>query len=270
MGSPPVLRELLPLAAPREAGPAAELGTLSRSVRSRLRRRGHIGHLISDVVDTLNSLYGPARAKSTSPPSASQSASLEHIRSVIERAGPPTCSAAAAFTVLRGSRPGYVQEPEERAIYQEGNVALPAPGPRCQPAEWLTGEARKMWVDWRQRLMRIEDLGESPSIRPFSDFALIRDPLVCATVAGQLVDAGEAAAGPEGPRAVGIFFARKAPGQLRPIIDAWLVNPRFVDPCRGLLFIPGSWQSLRAPEGGHLRVAQLDVDSAFYCIDHPP
>ncbi|CAK0861612.1 unnamed protein product, partial [Prorocentrum cordatum] len=178
--------------------PAAELGGVPRSVRSRLRRRGHVHTLAGDVVDTLNSLCG-----------------------------------------LCGARPGYVQEPEQRATYQEGNVALP-------------------------------DLGDAPSIRPCSDPALVSDPVAYAKFVGDPVDAGAAACGPKGPHTVGIFLVRKTSGQLRPIIDARLVNSRFVDPHHTVLATQGSWQSLETPEGGLLHVAQLDVDSAFYRIDLPP
>ncbi|CAK0852624.1 unnamed protein product, partial [Prorocentrum cordatum] len=116
-------------------GPAG----LSRSVRSRARRRLHVANWIADAAESFNALHGHGGARDHFSASAGKQRSLEFTQSIIEQAGPPPCSPAAAHAELRGHQPGYDTEPELPAQYQREIPPLPGPGARCDPSDVLRG-----------------------------------------------------------------------------------------------------------------------------------
>ena len=212
-------RELLPLsgfAAARSCdGPAG----LSRAVRSRVRRRLHVDNWIADAAESLNALYGHGGAREEFCLSAGQQRSLEFMQSVIEQAGPPPCTPAAAHQELCGSQPGYLAEPEPPAQYQREILSLPGPGARCDPSDVLLHSGRKLMADRQCYAQFILDLYTSGLIR----------------------------VGAKRSATVGVFCVWKSGRErLRLIFDTRLVNARFttliVPSCpvqrRGLPYAP--------------------------------
>ncbi|CAK0816861.1 unnamed protein product, partial [Prorocentrum cordatum] len=146
--------QLLPLsgfaAARADGGPAG----LSRAARSRVRRRVHVANWVGDAAESLNSLYGHGGAREYFSVPAGQQRSLEFMQSIIEQAGPPPCSPAAAHQELCGHQPGYATEPEQPAQYQREILSLPGPGARCDPSDVLRGLEHDQWVHWERHLLR--------------------------------------------------------------------------------------------------------------------
>ena len=152
--------------------------SLSRSVRSRVRRRLHGDAWCNAAVDSLNMLYGSKRVDSEiHSASSAQFQGVERIRADIASFGAPPCSAAEAFFELCGQRAGY-EEPVSRATFQRDLVSLPSCGGLIAGEDCLTGQAAKIWKDWKQEIWLPVDTRDPslPSVEPFSDPALVRRP----------------------------------------------------------------------------------------------
>ena len=139
-----VARELLPLPCPYPGAllPADRPGQ-RRGASCRIRSEAAQQVWCNKAVDVLNGLgrSGPFNAF-THRPSAGQLASLEHVVSVVQAAGRPSCTPAEAHRELCGARAGY-EGPAQRARYQRDLVSLPEEGGLVDGAQCLTGEARE-------------------------------------------------------------------------------------------------------------------------------
>ena len=152
-----VLRELLPCPRIFLTKEDNGISLLSRSVRSRVRRRLHGDAWCNAAVDSLNKLYGSKRVDSEIH--VASSAQLQvgaRIRADIASFGTPPCSAAEAFRELCGQRPGsYNTGAAGPAPYQREGLSLPAAGGTCTNVEGLlSGRDLTSWRGWRQHMLR--------------------------------------------------------------------------------------------------------------------
>ena len=104
----------------------ADLSSVSRTVRSRVRRAVGWKHWANEGVSVLNELSSPG----VPPPrttSAAQRSALHLIESAYQSVGaPPSTTPAAAFSELCGARPGYAADVlKGRVNYRPGQTALP-------------------------------------------------------------------------------------------------------------------------------------------------
>ncbi|CAK0789220.1 unnamed protein product, partial [Prorocentrum cordatum] len=173
---------------------------------------------------------------------------LEHVRRVVEDAGPPpACTAAAAHRELCGPGHGYVFEPEHIASYDRSLVSLPKGGALVDGSRILGGsQAPKPHYD-----------GKFRSRSTYAQFV------------GDLLDAGVVSLKQQRGETVGAFFVHKSNGMQRLIIDPRRVNDLFEAPAHTVLPTAGAWSALEVPMDQELHLAQADVDNAFYRIGLP-
>ncbi|CAK0822951.1 unnamed protein product, partial [Prorocentrum cordatum] len=262
-------RELLPLtgfAAARSAdGPAG----LSRSVRSRVRRRLHVANWIADAAESLNAMCGHGGARDHFSVSAGQQRSLEYAQSIIEQAGPPPCSPAAARAELRGRRPGCDAEPEHPAQCQREILSLPGPGARCDPSDVMCCLEHDQWVHWERHLSRRTPAPDC-DIKLHNDRNLMADRRCYTQFILDLYTSGLIRVGAKRSAAVGVFCVWKSGRQrLRLIFDARRVNARSHEPDHSQLPSAAAWAALRTEPTSSLHMAQADVDNAFYRVKLP-
>ncbi|CAK0895683.1 unnamed protein product, partial [Prorocentrum cordatum] len=212
-------RELLPLsgfaAARTDGGPAG----LSRSARSRVRRRARVTNWVADAAESLNALRGHGGAREHFSVSAGQQRSLEFMQSIIEQAGPPPCSPAAAHQELCGHQPGYVTEPEQPAQHQREILSLPGLGARCDPSDVLRGLDHDQWAHWERHLLRRTPAPDN-EIRLHNDRNIMADRRRCAQFILDLYTSGLVRVGAKRSATVGVFCAWKSGRErLRLIFD---------------------------------------------------
>ncbi|CAK0837725.1 unnamed protein product, partial [Prorocentrum cordatum] len=242
---------------------------LSRSVRSRVRRRMHVANWIADAAESLNALHGHGGARDHFSASAGQHRSLEFMQSIIEQAGPPPCSPAAAHVELRGHQPGYVTQPEQPAQYQREILSLPGPGARCDPSDVLRGLEHDQWVHWERHVLRRTPAPDK-EIKLHNDRILMADRRRYAQFILDLHTSGLVRVGAKRSATVGVFCAWKSGRErLRLIFDTRRVNARFHDPDHTQLPGAAAWAALRTDSFSPLSMAQADVDNAFYRVKLP-
>ncbi|CAK0839371.1 unnamed protein product, partial [Prorocentrum cordatum] len=240
----------------------------SRAARSRLRKKEHLHAWTQEVLVSINELYGHGSLPADGKSSLAQECGLEHVRRVVEDAGPPpACTAAAAHRELCGPGHGYVFEPEHIASYDRSLVSLPKGGGLADGSRILEGEALQQWVGWRQLLKRQPE-GGSQAPKPHYD-GKFRSRSTRAQFVGDLLDAGAVSLTQQREETVGAFFVHKSNGMQRLIIDPRRVNDLFEAPAHTVLPTAGAWSALEVPMGQELHLAQADVDSAFYRIGLP-
>ncbi|CAK0791906.1 unnamed protein product, partial [Prorocentrum cordatum] len=239
-----------------------------RAARSRLRKKEHLHAWTQEVLVSINELYGHGSLPADGKSSLAQECGLEHVRRVVEDAGPPpACTAAAAHRELCGPGHGYVFEPEHIASYDWSLVSLPKGGGLADGGRILEGEALQQWVGWRQLLKRQPE-GGSQAPKPHYD-GKFRSRSTCAQFVGDLLDAGVVSLTQQREETVGAFFVHKSNGMQRLIIDPRRVNDLFEAPAHTVLPTAGAWSALEVPMDQELHLAQADVDNAFYRIGLP-
>ena len=187
----------------------------------------------------------------------------------IQALGGPPCTAVAALSELCRSTPGYDCSPAKSVVYTEGLVSLPSDALKCDASESLTGHARELWHEWRQRLLRGPDQ-DRELVVPHFDEKLRRSPHHYARFLSEMYSAGMVRFAASRPATVGLFFVEKSGNQLRLILDTRAVNQEFVDPDTTALPSAGVWRGLKIPASENLPLSQVDIEAAFYRIKSPP
>lgn len=177
-------RELLPCLLPVDRPENDAWGGLevSRSVRSRVLRRGQRGMMINDAVSSLNSLYGNNAQPSGT--STAQIACIDRLRGCVGSMGPPPAdtSADTSFVALCGSRAGYDAQPCQSVPLRLEKLSLPPCLDRlADGGDVLVGPMKSTWVDWRSHLLndaKTAKLERSSLglVAPYSDPELLRRP----------------------------------------------------------------------------------------------
>ena len=250
-------RELLPLSAPPVA--AAITSDCCRSVRSRARRHLAVEDWRSDIIHSLNSLYGRGQGLGGTSTSAAQREGLAHIESVIREVGAPTTTPAAAHQELCGARAGYLADPTTHRPFQRGLVSLPALGATARGEDNLSGKALDFWMNWPSKLMRPKSETRL-AVRPYTDQSLIRSRQKYAEFVLDLVQCNLVRFGKARPSTLGIFFVAKA-DKLRLIFDTRKINQEFVAPAYSQLPTTGAWDNLLLKKDQPLCLAQIDVSN---------
>ncbi|CAK0889614.1 unnamed protein product, partial [Prorocentrum cordatum] len=200
---------------------------------------------------------------------AGQQRSLDFTQSIVEQAGPPPCSPAAAHQELCGHQPGYATEPEQPAQYQREILSLPGPGARCDPSDVLRGLEHDQWVHWERHLLRRTPAPDK-EIKLHNDRNLMADRRRYAQFILGLHTSGLVRVGAKRSATVGVFCAWKSGRErLRLIFDKRRVNARFHDPDHSQLPSAAAWAALRTNPSSSLSMAQADVDNAFYRVKLP-
>ena len=199
-----------------------------------------------------------------------QNASVSRILQANVDAGPgPNTSASDAFHDIGAARAGYGSAP--RAGYQRDLVSLPNDGSLAIGADCLNGQAMDVWCSWRRHLLRDKPLQDvSLPKRPFTDFALSRNPGEYAHFVHRLLRLGLVELRSYQPATIGVFFVRKKNGRLRLIFDTRILNSHFVEPAHSCLPSPAAWCDFRLDEQSPLVLSHTDIDNAFYRIRAPP
>ena len=150
-------------------------------------------------------------------------------------------------------------------------MSLPKAGGLVDGTQLLSGQVKDNWEGWQQRLLRDPDESLSqPAVHaPYSDPALVRKPRVYAEFIASLFRAGLICFRPRASATVGIFFVWKKNKMQRMILDTRLLNTCFREPDHTALPTPACYAGMEIPEVGHLWLAQMDVDNAFYRIRLP-
>ncbi|CAK0841243.1 unnamed protein product, partial [Prorocentrum cordatum] len=258
------------------AAQAAEISKLQAKLKgpqtgSKARQGQYAAQWLSEALHAVNSLYGHGAPRRDLQASCAQLAGIDHVREIIQEAGPPPFSGAAAHAELCSHLPGYAEDTVRRASYSEGLVSLPTAGGQCDGADCLTGRARELWVGWQKHLLREGGPPDGPRLRPFSDPKLVHCMKTYSRFVGELLSRGLIDLGERTESTVGIFFVFKSDKRsLRMIADTRVANMRFRPPAYSELPTAGAWSSLVVPEGKSLHLAQMDVDNAFYRIATPP
>ena len=195
-----VARELLPCpvsAFSVNGGSLLEAETLkavSRTVRSRVRRRAGNLQWMESGINTMNELYARPQPVEDAALSSGQCRSLDEIRSAYAQLRAPVCKdSAAALDELCGHRPGYGPTTSKAVPLRRGTpISLPPPDLKfVEGSELLGGADRIAWEDWRHHLLRTpaefraaeEVAGKS---RLHVDKTLTEKPAAYAAFLGQL------------------------------------------------------------------------------------
>ena len=150
-----VAREPLPLPDRfDDIGQYENFRSTTRRRRALARRSAEVSSWNREISCSLNWLYGREACPDFDAPSKVQADGLEHFANEVQRAGHPTCTAAAALRELCGSEPGYDLEPAKAATYRSGSIALPSDTRKCYADSKLTGSGGVM--EW---------MAEAPSAR---------------------------------------------------------------------------------------------------------
>ena len=154
-GTMRVARELLPLPCPYPGVlPPADRPGQRRGASCIIRVEAAQQVWCNEAVGAINGLGRSGSFNAfTHRPLAGQLASLEHVVSVVQAAGRPSCAPAEAHRELCGARAGY-EGPAQRARYQRDLVSLPEEGGLVDGAQCLSGEAREYWCRWQERIMQ--------------------------------------------------------------------------------------------------------------------
>ncbi|CAK0804444.1 unnamed protein product [Prorocentrum cordatum] len=275
-GHAPVAKELLPTMAPFcEAAQfnSDTSGSLSRSVKRRLKVKTHWQAAVNSAVESTNDLRGVGRVESSLGLSRAQRGAHEHISRIFRAVLPPPCAAVEAFKELCGTRAGY-DDADPRVAFQYDLISMPSRGGVADGDEVLTGGPLYHWNNCVKALMRSDqDLSDTSGlpVKPYPDPTLIRDNMMYAKLIADMCSLGLCSLRAHQAATVGIFFARKKNGMQGVILlDTRLVNARFQEAEHAVLPAPGAWASIELQPEDELVFSHMDVECAFYRIRAPP
>ena len=147
-------RDTYPLPVPPKDDMVGTERRVCRAVARRVCRRRQRGHLVSDVVGSLNDLWcgsGSGSAFAHERLSLAQEHVLGRVESAVEAFGPPPpdLSGPGALEALRVSAPdGYGSDAQgARAAYDSSLLSLPAEGTTPTPLEVLWGSGGRQFVE---------------------------------------------------------------------------------------------------------------------------
>ena len=219
-GRSAVPRDLLPCALPYVGDECIADGRVlhvSRSVRSRIRKKMGWRGWLNSAVGTLNELAGHSFEGDPSQKiSLGQKLCLDEMVDVFRGLESPPCmTAAAACDELCGRASVYSDAAEGKAKYKRELLSLPPAGISFAKAEeLLTGSDFEAWTDWRRVILRSpsearEALTKVGDVRPYCDKALISKPREYAKFIGALHERGLISLAAEQPPTVGVFTVPK-------------------------------------------------------------
>ena len=223
----------------------------SRSQRRRLHASGAWQSWANDCVRTINSLDGHAYFGGPQA-SAVQSAALSRIVASFAEVGKPPSgmSAAGAFHELCRETLPYINDSGGPAPYKQGNVSLPAAGPKADLTAVLPAVHCELLMRPDVHMLHDRDrvdalIADSGLRKPFVDPSF-RSPKVYASFLLDLLASGIITFGIYQKPLLGLFFVPKKDGRLRLILDTRICNCFFNPHQRPVYRRPRRWAVLSA------------------------
>ena len=223
-------KDLLPLPCPFPAAyERLHACPSSRSQRRRLHVSGAWQSWANDCVHTINSLDGHAYFGGPQA-SAVQSAALDRIVASFAEVEkpPPGMSAAGAFRELCCETLPYINDSGGPAPYKQGNVSLPAAGPKADLTAVLPVVHRELLMRPDVHMLHDKDrvdslIADSGLKKPFVDPSF-KSPKIYAAFLLELFASGIISFGSYQKPLLGLFFVYKKDGRLRLIFDTRICN----------------------------------------------
>ena len=272
-------RDLFPL--PRFTdGASKPTGVTGRRAQQRLAKRYHVGCVVDECIDGLNTLYSGlpfGRSNNTGRASEAQMQVHEHILNSVVSLGPPgSIDGAEALQQLRAFD-GYGDDQIPCAVksYSPELLSLPAEGSVSIPLDDLLGsDGRDIVGDFiHSRLLCVDEarsLLANNGVRSAYSDPRLRDPKTYKGFIRRLLDADLVELHDEAPQeVVEAFFVGKKDGRLRMVIDCRRANCWFKKPDKVSLCTAEALSRIELEKDSQLYIQTADLKDAFYHFSLP-
>jgi hypothetical protein len=250
---------------------------VSRGVRQRLGRSRRVALEVNESVTALNQLAGFNFA-SNEPCSAAQSASLDHLRSVISSEFPtafPETTKESVSAILGTTHNYGCSDISHLASYDPELLSVPSVGAHpVSSAQHLPDEARNFLVHFAEHLLvSDEEWGAgceaNVPITNYIDPKLNYSKTAYHAFVGTLYKAGLLRWSRSCRGRVGFFFVKKKNGSIRLVIDCRAVNRCFRRCPHVPLGTGAAWSEVIMDDSCDMYLSLSDIKYYFYECEIP-